>query len=574
MKMFPGQSAPFAARVYFFTTQEVREILRTHLVNFYRATGRDKEESPEDDDDEKDDRIENFNEYKTVLDTFMAIFVNQDGFETEEKAKNWLRERGSDDDEDTLDTLMRYAEEVMGDHLKEEPFVSIDASTPEHLLYGLQPYAYTLGGEDGEGEVSPWPLVSRVDFGLDHPLLNEGITLIDSPGLSDANSTRAKNAMEHHRQCTHKIIVAEISRAKDDKALREGLALGFRARGSGHNLLVLTRGDSIDSETDVPGSPLEKRNEQRLKDQVKDLRSEKSKLSAKRQKLAREDKLDIEEEIKVVNSKILKKIDELDALRISMRNRSVVSALQKQYRELTGDVKALPAFAVGNEAYKKHGAGYDYYDKPVLSVKETGIPDLRRCLFLLPCEGKLNDALHLATTKLPSLLNSFELYCSRTHMARKGEIEAIIAKPKDSIKDLVQHCIGKLNSDVKQHLLKPMDSEETGFLYEARIRCRSWGINHRKIHLKLLQKYGFKNGTKKSAEIDLTKELILLCQQSMEEHLKNLQTTIAEPFQDLGNSVAKLIDAIRSGIKSMEYVLIWFISPTKLILMQMIVMPI
>ena len=96
-------------------------------------------------------------------------------------------------------------------------------------------------------------------------LPDEGIILVDSPGLSDANSTRVENAARYHKEYTHKITVAEIRQAKNDELLRDNLALGYTSRGSGNIILALPGGDKVDSDTDVSGSILKKRWHRRSK---------------------------------------------------------------------------------------------------------------------------------------------------------------------------------------------------------------------------------------------------------------------------------------------------------------------
>lgn len=544
MKKFPDQKAPFAARVYFFSIEEIRDILRSLMVKYYQACRRDKDAANEEEDNE--DSVENFSDMRTVLDTFMALFSEQDGFETEDRAKGFLKDAGSDNDEDTLEKLVTYAEETVYKHTDGQDFVSVNASTPEDLLFYLQPYTFTLGGEDGQGMSAPWPLVSVIDFGLEHPLLNEGIVFVDSPGLSDANSTRAANAKSHHRKCTHKITVAEIGRAKDDKALRENLSLGFRTRGSGNTILVLTHGDSIDSDTDVTGNPLEKRREQILKDEIKALKLDKSKLNQRRQRMSREERVETETEMKTLSIATEKKLDELDALRIDMRNRSVIYAIQKQYKDLTGDPKPLSAFVVGNEAYKQHVAGFSVKTKPILTVVQTGIPSLRQRLFMLPSEGKLNDALHLATTHLPSLVNSFELYCAKTHMSRKSEIEAIILQPKEDIRQAIRNSADKLKLDVQQYILTPMRYDEREWIKGARVLCRGWNIT-----LYMLKRNGHRKGRKKlDPDMSWNGELNTIRRGAMEDYFGQLQNAVIPHFDEVKRKFYSMLYTSKSKIRS------------------------
>ena len=142
----------------------------------------------------------------------------------------------------------------------------------------MQPFTYRVGGIDGAGIIAPWPLVCKIDFGLDHPLLKEGVIFVDSPRLSDTNTARSRNAINQHRQWTHIISVAHVGRAEDDLTLRKVLESGYRTRGSGETMHVLTRGDSIDAGTEVIGAPSEKKRMAKLDAGIKVLRDQKKKV--------------------------------------------------------------------------------------------------------------------------------------------------------------------------------------------------------------------------------------------------------------------------------------------------------
>ena len=550
MKQFPDQGAPFSARVYFFGIEEIRAILKAHLQKYYMAAGFEKDET--DEDDKKDDQVQNYNDIRTVLDTFMALFSGHEEFQNDDQARAYLKEARDQNIGDIVEQLASYADDVLSMHLAGNNFVRVEASTPEELLYLLQPYTYTLGGEDALGASMPWQLVSVIDFGLDVPLLNEGIVFVDSPCLSDGHSTRAENAARYHKTCTHKVTVAEIRRAKDDKALRENLALGYTTRGSGNTILVLTRGDSIDPDPEVSGTPLEKRSEQNFRDQIKQINARRQPLNVQRQKMRREDRFEHDEKIRQLNNEMQHKMDELDALRIQMCHRSIIEPVQKQYRDLTGDPKPLAVFCVGNEAYKQHVAGFSARDKPIIDVKQTNIPALRHRLFLLPAEGKLNDALHLATTQLPSLINSFELFCAKTHMARKNEIEAIILQPAEDIRVNARNLMTTLRGHVKQQILNPMKFDETKWAQEARVLCRTWASLHAKDHLQVLKRYGIKKGSRRAGpDVNWNAELASIHKDRLEEYFRNLHTALLPQEEDFKAKIGKLFDDTKKEIRGM-----------------------
>ena len=128
--MFPDQSKPFAAQVYFFSIEQIRDILKSLLAKYYSATGRDREET--EDEDEKEEFTESFSEIRTVLDAFKALFCAKDEFESEGRAKDYLNK--AQDDEEVLETLVGYAEELVSIHLDGLDFFSVAGSTTEDFL--------------------------------------------------------------------------------------------------------------------------------------------------------------------------------------------------------------------------------------------------------------------------------------------------------------------------------------------------------------------------------------------------------------------------------------------------------
>ena len=139
-------------------------------------------------------------------------------------------------------------------------------------------------------------------------------------------------------------------------------------------MLVLTRGDDIDPETEVSGTPIEKKRIARLDAELKKLRTQKQQKSQECSRARLEDRDDLAEELRSFGPEIRKLTTERDNVRLEMRNRKVVIKMQTIYKGLTSDPKPLNAFAVGNQVYQQHAAGFSGDDKPLMSVEKTGIP--------------------------------------------------------------------------------------------------------------------------------------------------------------------------------------------------------
>lgn len=314
----------------------------------------------------------------------------------------------------TLDRLVFYTEEVIHQHLEDSDFITVEASTAGELVDRLQPYTYVSRGEDGEGFSSPWPLVDRIDIGLDHPLLNEGIILLDAAGSSDPNRIRRMNAIKHQQQCRYRLTVAAVKRLEDGgETLLESLVKGYQNRGSGNTILVVTGCDEVDEDSPAEGKKSERTKAASLKSKIRELQQSQDEWKGRLRRLPKSARRPVMKEVAQGKAAIMRTKRELKILRLNMRNRTALEPLQEQYTNLTGDGKPLAAFMTGNKCYRRHLDGYAPSKKPLQTVEQTNIPALRKHLFCLPSDGKLNEELHLATNQLPSLLNDFEMYCSR-----------------------------------------------------------------------------------------------------------------------------------------------------------------
>jgi hypothetical protein len=552
-KSFPEQTSPYSAKVRFFNKEGIRNTLGDLLARYYRAEKKNAKDDEDGDDDEDCAMVESYGDMRDTVTAFMALFCDQLEFETEEDAHSFLKQAKSENDPKILERLVDWADNVIEKCLKGNTALMIERSTTDDLLWALQPYTYQIGGLEGRGIIAPWPLVSAIDFGLDHPLLKEGIVFVDSPGLSDANTSRSKNALLSHRECTHKIVVAEIGRAEADGAVRKNLKAGSRTRGSGHMMLVLTHGDTIDSSTDVTGTPLEKKHVAGLDMRLRELRKRKQEKQHQHNTAREDDRDDLNEEIQSLSADIRKLTTERTNCRLAMRNRKVVVKMAEIYKGLTSDHKPLAAFAVGNQVYQQHVAGFSDDEMPLMSVEQTNIPALRHKLYQMPIEGRLNDTMHLAKTQLQNLVNTIELYCAELHLARKSEIEAMVLAPKKLLRNVVHDSFETLKAYAIETILAPMKEEESKWIKQARKICSSWTANF-KGQLVVLKNEGHKKaqkGKNNNKAVNWNEELLNIGSDSLEELFDDLHKKMAvSPWaKDLTDNLVSLCDDARKEIK-------------------------
>ncbi|KXT05977.1 hypothetical protein AC578_304 [Pseudocercospora eumusae] len=559
--LFPNQKQPFAAEVYFFSQEERHAIIRAHVAEFYNANAKDDGEGPKD----SEQTVEDFAVKRTVITAFRALFNSEEQFATYAAADQFLSAATCEDDEHIVDTLCDWSDHIVNSGLGKETFLSQEAATPQNLLWQLAPYMYTVEERDGEMITSLWPFVSKIKFGLNIPLLKHNITLVDLPGLSDANKTRVANATFHLRQCTHYMVVAEIGRADDDKFIRDSLTKGFMTRGSARTILTLTHADSIDDETEVQGSKKDYAAMEKVLSQIKTLEKQKSEVSSKIKGLKGVQKYELMELKDDIARQIRENMLKHREIRIQIRSRMVVRQMQELYAELTPDPVGLPVFCVGNAAYKKSQAGYatDDPNPPTLSVEGTNIPALRRHLFLAPAEAKLNEARHMISTQLPSLLSCFKLYISKTHMARKDEVESIIVGPQKLCASVIEEIWQELYDQVETGILSPMRDSEFEWTDEALILVQQWEKTwSTSQHLAILKKEGCRKGRgKQRVDISWNGELVSIKCAEARHFFQEFLLNINKLPKNVTKAIHKMLNRVMHNIKTDPQVTLMALQP-------------
>ncbi|EMC96700.1 hypothetical protein BAUCODRAFT_122676 [Baudoinia panamericana UAMH 10762] len=497
--LLPTQQKPYAAEVHFFTQDERYAIVKALFADYYRHSPKD--DDPTDGPKESDEVVEDHAIMRTTITAFRALFNDHKEFSSLCAASDFLSRGQSEDDEAITETLCEWTDELMAKGLRKDSVLRAEAATTQQLLWELAPYLYTVEERAGEPMVSIWPFVSHIKFGLDCELLKHNITLVDLPGLTDTNKTRVDNALKHQRQCTHYMIVAEIGRADDDRFIRDQLSRGCMTRGSGRTMLVLTHADIIDEGTEVTGNRKDNQLMEKLRTEMKTLDRKKSEMFSRYKSAKGPERWEYLEAKHRLSFELRAKQAEHNELRIVMRSRSVSQKMQKLYEELTQDALPLAVFCVGNHAYKKHQAGYSIEEPPTLSVEGTNIPALRRHLFLAPAEARLHETRHTVVTQIPALINCVNLYASKTHLARKGEVEKIVVSPQKAVSALIQKAYERLNQNSEDQILMPFRAHEYYWTDEARVLCKEWAkMYSTSVHLAFLKKDGIKKGRAKNSQ--------------------------------------------------------------------------
>ncbi|KAK3617062.1 hypothetical protein LTR56_025541 [Elasticomyces elasticus] len=549
--MLAKQTMAFLAEVFFFSQDECHEIIKTLFASYYRASHEDEEATNEPKDDDQaatDDAI-----MSSVITAFRALLADHKEFATKFAVTSLLDSAISETDEELVEMLLDWTDALLAKQLGANTTIVYEASTTQTLLWDLAPCQYSVEVRNGRPIVSPWPFVSHIRFGLDNILLNNGVELYDTAGLSDANPYRVINALHHVRQCNYYMVISTVGRGLDDGFLKAQFAKGSE-RGSGRTMLVLTHCDSISENNDDKGSPKDFQALGRLQIEVDELEEKIDALTTKASKMKGEKKYKQLYDNSVLALELQRKINRITEQRTVMRTKYVTAQMQEAYQKLTHDPIPLSVHGVANEEYLMHQAGYKVSDKkaPCLSVEGTGIPGLRKHLLNAPAEALESEKKHKIQVSLPALLSSCDLWISKRHMARKGELEAVVARSRPAALSCVQKVCGQLKADLESIVCEPFRSEESRWVEEARNISKSWAKAYSTPqHLGFLKNNGVRKGKGRDAvSISWSAELISMNAAEVRRlFLRFIPTLepVAKVFtKDMKTLVSRIINSIEN----------------------------
>jgi hypothetical protein len=373
----------------------------------------------------------------TAIKTIVALFCDKSECASEEAVVNFIKEAPSIDDKNIIQKMLIWSGELLRNYMTADgdPVSVIEHTTTQGLLQDLREYTFNSMDENDymDAAVSPWPLIKKITFGLDVPLLRDGVILVDLPGVRDSNTIRRRTVGKALAECTRYLVVAQISRAQDDETVNKYFQEGHNRKGTGRVIAAITFSDSIDGELKSKDAAQRQKMDE-IKEKILSVTDELAKVRAEKKKkksVTKQGMIELYEKEEQLERDLHDLHSAEESQKILIRNKKTVMTLRRNYTSMTGDQRPLAVFCVSNKLYEQYQIGFDKSDQPTLTLEDTEIPKLRRHLRLATGEGRYNEALFHYETQIPSLLTSFELWCFKTHMKRRKELEEIVREPKE-----------------------------------------------------------------------------------------------------------------------------------------------
>ncbi|GAB7365335.1 hypothetical protein MBLNU230_g6415t1 [Neophaeotheca triangularis] len=551
----PGQQEPFMAVVSFFNRKEQR------FSRYYKSS-RSNDESgggvsdDDDDDDDADTR-------KNAVNFFLALFRSRKVCRDKDAVKEFLQTARSEDDNTLLEQCYRWLDALA---LPEK--VTVTAATAGLLVKQLGPYTGRDNEDDDdsdvdsdeelEGSTKVWPLVSSIDVFLDSPLLQQGLVLLDTPGLGDSSRIRRKNAAAFRRTCTHICFVTDASRGKDDRTLTKEVRSSRKVIRDGRIMLVISKSDII-KKGKIPDEHhnQEKQNIRQAKDLATRFGNE---LNAVDLAIAGE-KSGVNRDLELKSLKaqrhrlrvFSKRAEDLgSALRIAVRSRVNEDALQEKLKTATRYAERIPIFSISNEQYEKNLESHLELEAPTLTPEQTNIPALRAHLCRAPNMSRLNEARHQQRTAFPALGKRYEIYAMRSPIERKSAIMSHIKASLAGFPGVIKEGFGHIATALEAKLVKPIRNQEKDWTAKAARLCdkqTSNAKNNTAAFLALMRKDGFRRGNN---GVDLSLELLRLNAEAVAGVFDKDSGVSSHISQNLEDMIASLENVVVDMIRKIK----------------------
>lgn len=355
----------------------------------------------------------------------------------------------------------------------------ITAQTNIELDEGLRRFSRPSKSIDGETRPSPWPLISKAEIYLDQPVVNAGVVLGDTPGVSDSNQSVVEAARRYVNGAGLVPIFAPVKRILGDDGLDSTIVECARL-GNVHNIyLVCTMIDqksaisAIDRQdlatSDLALLEAAERNVAKLETDIKHARIKQEKANDAEYRA-------ISNQLEELHRQKAAATAGIDQIAVEIRNRDLATKLAPKLRQLTR-MKRMPDLKVhfiSNTEYQKHLKGYYYNNPPKLDVEATGIPALRRLLYAVPAHGKFNTLWRICTQRLPAIFNGIKGVLTKTKLARNLEAGAVLQSITRGCATILEESQHQLIAAFEDQIGEFVNAQEEKWSKTAEKRLDNW----------------------------------------------------------------------------------------------------
>ncbi|GAB7340805.1 hypothetical protein MBLNU457_7172t1 [Dothideomycetes sp. NU457] len=544
-KAFPNQQSKYQAVVRYRHGSEIEEFLapkiQANLIFHFKTSPEDEAEDPESYDELR-------LQAQTCEKVLLALFATMPDFRTPAEIKNTLRKCFTTLEECQpvlLAIFVRWCEEMMqaigaddtGRHCNH-----FEAPSVKALHNNLDPYISASDAFAGAPQL--WPLVKNVAVGIKDIKILHYVTLVDLPGLSDTCQVRANACFDALRECDALWIVDDIERIVASWRVHS-LRQRYRDRFARSITIVGTCIDVVQSMEGVIDllskegydmanlTDLYKRytKNERTKEKLERI-SLRQRLSDKQQ----DDLRRLQASCGLLGRRVFAEV-------VALRNDSLRKQLTKKHGQ-------LPIFFVSSEHYEIVSQRVLRTQKTLLSITESGIPDLRSYALSSVADSIWEHLAQCIQGPYKRFLIGLSMWANikPTHVP-----ETLEKHSRDLQKDFtgaVAKLRKNLKDDIENQLRLPLGGRVQSFSKKMETlpdKCSSWHVSALQAFVRRKGKSG---GTMKQKG-NWNKELLKVVKVDFDNAWKNMLSsagTNTGPFKkEIDCLVEKLISLVRES---------------------------
>ncbi|KAF2103699.1 hypothetical protein NA57DRAFT_69912 [Rhizodiscina lignyota] len=515
---------------------------------------------------------------QTAIENLTTLFSEHDEFKNYRAVRAFLLSKSADHESDIMEQLDTMTENLWNKIEHDNGNIVMDADSVSTLMTMIEPFTTRkeMADEDSvfipeESEPCFWPWVLSVTIHFSHRLLEAGIKLMDLPGTTDTNRLRVETTYQTLRDCSHRIIVCDITRAETDTTVDEHLQGAARVHGINKTILVCTNSDK-----ELNTAPKYLKGEQQLEwaraskeisvisADLKEL--EKSIRAAKQQQDSDivVDLTDQKTKAQFVCTLVLlfpkanpiatdfeKKQCEnrLQEIAITARNAKVTNRMMAKWKEIPRAKGSLKVFCVSNKHYDTYLSGsFDKIDAPPLSVQGTNIPDLRTHLLKLPAGVKFQRFRGYCHSTVQALLNKVESLCNVNALERKENWDNLINATQKDLLNTLDTLTEELIKNPVTNIVHEMNKKEIYWTKVAKRKCEEGWFVHAKMPAAtfraFIRKYG-KHSTAKVKDLNMNDQLLYAVR-------KDFTVSLDDLCESCSDWTVKFINAARTALDKLK----------------------
>ncbi|KAK0253025.1 hypothetical protein LTS09_011935 [Friedmanniomyces endolithicus] len=537
---FTDQSKPYAAIIRYHDSKGIKRLLADYAKDYYLFEF-------EFDEDWDEETCQMFNKRsKTAFNTLHMLFRDLEEFSTREAAEEYLQKHHMDTSGQALKFMHQACLEMLQNKrvIDGEPSESYQAASLAKLRKQIDPVMGSISSSD---QPALWPLVKHISIGVQGSRVLDVMTLIDLPGSSDNNESRAELVKEYIKTCDYIWVVAPISRVIDD-GTTFNMVHRYGKLFRGRIMVVTTHSDAdIDSKLVAhlrdQGLDVQRWYElnNKCKEEVKKIKQLDEENKRARRKKSRQTKstmLDTQgKEDELIARRKALRIDELLRFEIIVqaRNRYVTDQLRLMLNGHLPKGTTLAVSCISTSHYAAIKAGRSMHGCR-LSANGTGVPALRAHALALPAPGVLQALEQYCFEDFNVFLKNAQLWVKTTNLDRRAELLELAKVPLKNLDGRFELRVVSFRDGLKNGLVNALH-QHFDVARESALKVLN---QKRKKHPSTIRAFVRKHGNHSTK----------LCPKESwnEQFVKSITDFIDQPWEAFENHRTQSMDQLKDAL--------------------------